>query len=176
MEALLLAIGTVAGVVLSGLGRLMDGWFKGRRDQRGDLVKNRREQLADKRTAMRARRADALKEWQGLVVAQGERNAATISELQTAVNSLRAENINCREESAELRTALYYFHNLLERNCRLLRDRGYDPGEVPPMPPDHGRAARHDDAEVLARQATQTAILDAHLTQEASKVIAQPPP
>lgn len=142
------AIGTAAGVI---------GGF---------LLKLFQEQ----RVAKKQDRIDALEEWRDLVAKleqQVERSEAVVRQQQQAIEAIHTAHVECREESAELRSTVHFLYDMLSRHNDLLKQLGHDPGPMPQLPPPRLKT----DPDFLVRQATQSA----SLVQAAGQVVKPPP-
>ncbi|MGH8357453.1 MAG: hypothetical protein ACRESF_08155, partial [Pseudomonas sp.] len=101
---------------------------------------------------------------------QNERQDVAIRQLQAAVDALRSENADCREDYAEVRTSYQFLYELTRHLHLIVAKTGLPgAGPLPPMPELKDRP-RRAGMEFIIHQAQQTA----SLVQEADKTIKLP--
>lgn len=127
-------------------------------------------------------RRDAIDEWQQIVKRledrsvkleeQNERRDAVIKQLQNIIHEMLEEHSDCREENAELRSAVHFLYENLQRVHSLAIQNGpHDPGPLPALPAMRNRPNRKERNEFLLKQAEQAT----ESLKEADKVIKNPP-
>lgn len=152
MAGWLVAAGTMAGAIAIAIVTLL----KGRSDAAIKSSNAKARRLAQFRK-------DAAAQWQVIATQyeeQLDRASAVIKQHQEVIQSLMDDHASCREEAAELRSAVYFLYDHLKRvhAIAMLDSQQHDPGPLPELPPmrqrgDPGRS------EFLIRQAAHAASL-----------------
>lgn len=125
----------------------------------------------------RVDRKDAIDEWRELLAQReehAERLESVIRQDQEAIKALQADNADCREESAELRSSQHFLYDLVKRCFSSLKAAGHDPGELPDLPAMRPHRSRESD--FLVRQAAASAQLSREAGDSLSQPSQPPPP
>lgn len=144
------ATGALARDVFGALGNFLNG-----------LAKSRLEANKAKADEDSATHKTTIDEWQQIakrLEEQNERSAAVIRQHQEVVQALSDDHADCREENAELRTAVRSIYGALKYlHDRAQKSGAFDPGQLPEMP--ELREREPSRAAFLVRQAAQSAEL-----------------
>lgn len=157
------AVGTAAGFIIKAVS---DAW-RVRAETRAKVASGERADAATERK-------DTITEWQSYaaaLVAHNDRQEATISQYQVAIDALIRDKSGYREEAAEQRQCIYFLYDHVKRLHRMLKTGiPADPGELPELPPMQHHDFTGHDSRFLANQASQSA----QLLKESVKVILPP--
>lgn len=159
-----IALGTLIGGLMTGAATALIIFFRGRSEIR---INERRAEVIEYQST--------IKEWKEIanqLREQNERRDLVIKQLQGAVAVLQAENSNCREDYAEVKTVAKFLYDHMSRlHAIVVGQGGSDPGPLPEMPKLHDRQERTAaNTEFMVRQAEQSA----NLVKEADGAIHKP--